>query len=346
MNALRPRDLPREQREDHFEGKAAAVDEIAVEDVGIVLGGVSVDAKDVEQIVELAVHVPADRIPPLLRFVVFLVVGGGRRERPVVVVVVVVVVTTRQREVDQRSLAVQDVAHSLQDLDDVSFVHELLVAKPLHARHDEVVRHVINDARPVVGIFDGNGLHVDDFRSVVLAGLDGRRKGHLLRGLLALLELVPRVPVVRAQLADGLEVAESEFVLADGQVRGPSAVVSLDVRRVQLNRLLRVRNRQTVRLQLDVGHRPIREKHGQHRGLVAAFDGRRVHRDRLSEVPRRQQLVGLRLEHRHPRFSRPERRRHVVVRVPAPVHHLVFLFSFFLRRSRRRRRGALVRCFR
>ena len=155
---MRVKQFKSEKRENDFDGKRAAIDEVAIEEERIVLGGHSVQLEDVDQIEELAVDIAADAK-----------LGGGV-----------------DRHVHHRRLGGEILFDLQQDLVGVLPMQHFLLLEVFEQSEGELfVDGLVGEMRPRVGSFHLDRVHVGVDHSlfpVVLAS-DGFFEGHTTRDL-------------------------------------------------------------------------------------------------------------------------------------------------------------------
>mmetsp|Transcript_21442 Transcript_21442/g.35903 ORF Transcript_21442/g.35903 Transcript_21442/m.35903 type:complete len:282 (-) Transcript_21442:285-1130(-) len=204
-----------EQGEDDFDTEGAAVHKVAVEQVGVVLGGHAVQLKDVHKVVVLPMDVTAHRE----------------------------VLVLRDSDVHESGGCLQNVFHLQQDLKRIPLVNVLLLLELLHHAFDEVKRHVslVNPPEPWARVAllhhelaQVEGLRGRDARGVRRA--NGLCESDLLNLRLALFQLLLRVGVARPQPRHLTEILQPLVEFHHAQVRRPTAVISLQVFRIHLDR--------------------------------------------------------------------------------------------------------------
>mmetsp|Transcript_7086 Transcript_7086/g.28992 ORF Transcript_7086/g.28992 Transcript_7086/m.28992 type:complete len:285 (-) Transcript_7086:162-1016(-) len=208
VHGCRVRALPRQQRDDALAREAAAVHEVAVEEVGILHGRQAVELPDVEQVVVLAVHVAAH----------------GE------------VVALLDGDVHHRAVPLEHILRRLQQLVDVAPVQGLLCLEVRDHLDDEIARQAaVGTARSVVRVLDGHRAPVGKLGGRRLGVADGLLEAQLLQRLLALAQLSARVGVLRLEAHHAPEVGQPLAELGQLQVRAAAAVVALHIRRVDLD---------------------------------------------------------------------------------------------------------------
>mmetsp|Transcript_5062 Transcript_5062/g.14904 ORF Transcript_5062/g.14904 Transcript_5062/m.14904 type:complete len:669 (+) Transcript_5062:275-2281(+) len=243
-------ELEGDQNHDDLDGPGAAVDEVAVEEVGVVLGGHPVHRPDVQQVVVLPVHVAAD-------------VDGAR---------------LGDLYVHEGRARLEQLDHVQDDGVGVLLRDGLLLLLPLHKLLAEL-------RRDRAALVDRASIRVVHDEAVHVHGLaDGLR--HVARDrhfeflrrdlLLAELQLIPRVPVLRRQLAELREVAEGILRPPKGQVGGAAPVPPLREVLLRLDGLRGVHEGEAVVLHLDVAEGPV--------GIVYLDRGVRLRGDAVERV--------------------------------------------------------------
>lgn len=270
-------DLDGEQGENDLDAEGAAVDKIAVEEVGVVGGGQTVALKDgVGEVVVLAVDVAAD--------------GDG--------------VARGDGELDDVGQGIKYLFGGEHDHDGVLGVELVLVAEAVDEVVDEGFGYggVRWELGPGVVMRDGHGVHIDGVaeRDVEVVALDGLGEGGLPDALVALLELCSGVLVLRDALGDDGIVATGVLVLAEGKVGGGAAVVGLDVVGVVGEGGGGVDDGKAVLLELDAGEGAIAEQNGEGVcggvGGGGAGEGEGVDLDGIVESVCVEAFVGVALE--------------------------------------------------
>lgn len=130
-------------------------------------------------------------------------------------------------------LIIDDVLHSLDDLEDILAVNLLAVLKPLNHIIDELLCHLILEAHTVIVILHLNSIDIQALECGRWVGdLDGLLEIYTTDELLALCQLDFRILVARFTLDDGLEIPECSLVVEDGSFGEGASPVCLRSKRV------------------------------------------------------------------------------------------------------------------
>mmetsp|Transcript_7011 Transcript_7011/g.19921 ORF Transcript_7011/g.19921 Transcript_7011/m.19921 type:complete len:468 (-) Transcript_7011:31-1434(-) len=232
VHVLRVAQLPREQDQDHLGGERAAVDEVPVEQVRVVLRREAVDLPNVQQVVVLAVHVTADCELLVLRHV----------------------------NVDQRRQVLEQLDHVEHDRVGVLLGYGLFLPLPLHQLLAKLRRHLaaLVHGPAVLRVYVHAAQDHRLAHGLRLVARNRKRELLLLHLFLAGLELLPCVLVARRQLAQLREVLQGILRAPQGQVGGAPSVVALREVWLRLYRLRSVRQSGAVALHLQVAEGAVR----------------------------------------------------------------------------------------
>lgn len=229
---LRVANFPGEHQHDDFDREGAAIDEITVENVWILLRGVPVQLENVHQVVVLAMDVAADR--DFLQLV--------------------------NRHLDKRVKRLENLRRLLNDHSGVLLVEHFSVALVLHERDDPFRGDILDrlQPRPRVRVLHKDLIRVDDNFGFLVD--DGLGQELLLVGLECDLVLLSGVAVLRLQLADLLEGQDSLFHLSERDVSLTLSVETFDVLRVEFHGLAGIEQRELVFLHFETREGPIAVK--------------------------------------------------------------------------------------
>lgn len=231
---VRVKQLEAKQREDALHRERSPVDKVSVEQVRIGLRWQSVNLENVEQIVKLAVNVTTN---------------GELAIR-------------RHSNVHKRGLLLEQGLHVAQNPVRKVFVKLLFILIPLHQMFHKVQRHLaVLQLRSLVVSLNRRRLQVPaHLHQTLLDLVHGNRplEGHLRDDLLALAVLHLRILIVRTPLRHKLQVLQSQLKLPQRHVGTRPPVVTLQVRRIALDRLDSIVQRVSKRLLPQVRKAPVR----------------------------------------------------------------------------------------